>query len=238
VSVLGVNIGLKSLLAAQASLETIGHNISNANTPGYSRQAVQVSTSSPMRLRGLVQGTGLQADVISRTVDALLHGRITSQVAALGRIDARLDMLSNVESFLGGASDTGTPALFKKMFQAWASLSTAPEDSILRTGAVQSAASVATGLNQLATKSTTLARDVFLRLRTNTDQVNQIVRRIGELNTRASRRCASCRASSTCARSRTAAARSACWSAAGSSSARRRPRSWRSPATRRTAASG
>ena len=93
---LGINIGLKSLLAAQASLETIGHNLSNANKPGYSRQTLHVSTSSPLRLRGLTQGTGTQTDVVSRTVDSLLHGRITAQVASLGRIYARLDIVENV----------------------------------------------------------------------------------------------------------------------------------------------
>lgn len=181
-STLGVNIGLKALLAAQASLETIGHNLANASTPGYSRQRVETSTSLPMRLRGLVQGTGLQADAISRAVDTLLHGRITSQHSMLGRLDARLDVMSSVESLLGGASDTGTPVLFKKMFQAFAALSTAPEDATLRTGAVQSAASLATGLQRLADQGATLGRDVFLRLRSDAEQVNRIAERIGDLN--------------------------------------------------------
>jgi len=39
---IGLNTGLKALLASQASLETIGHNVSNANTPGYSRQRLEV----------------------------------------------------------------------------------------------------------------------------------------------------------------------------------------------------
>lgn len=181
-SSLGINIGLKSLLAAQSSLETIGHNLSNANTPGYSRQTLHISTSTPLRLRGLMQGTGTQADTISRTVDNLLHGRITTQVSSLGRLDARLDVAENVESFLRGASDSGAPALLKKMFQAFASLQTAPEDSVLRTGAVQSSISLASSLNQLAGNSQTLSRDVFLRLDSDIDSVNQLAREIGDLN--------------------------------------------------------
>ena len=179
---LGINIGLKSLLAAQASLETIGHNLSNANTPGYSRQTLHVSTSSPLRLRGLTQGTGTQTDVVSRTVDSLLHGRITAQVASLGRIDARLDIVENVESFLRGGSDSGAPALLKKMFQSFASLSTAPEDSVLRTGAVQSSVSVASSINQLSTNTQTLSRNVFLRLETDVATVNELANTIGDFN--------------------------------------------------------
>lgn len=181
-SSLGLNIGLKSLLAAQASLETIGHNVSNANTPGYSRQTLNASSSTPILLRGLLQGTGIQTDVISRAVDTLLQARITSQVSSLGRIDARLDTFSNIESFLGGVSENGAPALLKQMFQSFASLSTAPEDSVLRTGAIQSSVTFATQLNSLAGRSVDLERNVFLRLSSNVEQVNALAGKIGELN--------------------------------------------------------
>jgi flagellar hook-associated protein FlgK len=179
---LGINIGLNALLGAQSKLETIGHNLSNASTPGYSRQTLHVSTSTPLRLRGLLQGTGMQADTITRTVDALLHGRITSQVASLGRIDTHLEIVSNVENFLRGSNDAGAPAVLKQLFQSFAALSTAPEDTVLRTGAVQASISMASTLNQLASNTQTLSRDTFLRLRGNLETVNSLAREIGDLN--------------------------------------------------------
>ncbi len=181
-SSLGLNIGLKALLTSQAHLETIGHNVSNASTPGYSRQAVSTSASAPLRMRGLLQGAGVQADVVNRTVDSLLHARITSQVSSLARIDARLETLANLESFLGGASDSGAPALLRKMFQSYASLSTAPNDSVLRTGAVQSTVNFVGQVNSLASRSVDLERSTFLRLRSNVERVNVLAKRIGELN--------------------------------------------------------
>jgi flagellar hook-associated protein FlgK len=181
-SSMGINIGLKSLLTAQAHLETIGHNVSNASTPGYSRQTLQTSASSPLMLRGLLQGTGVQGDVINRTVDTLLQARIASQVSSLGRIDARLDTLTNIESFLGGASDSGAPALLKKMFQSFSALSTAPEDSVLRTGAIQSSVNFVGQINSLASRTQDLERNVFLRLESNIEQVNLLAKRIGSLN--------------------------------------------------------
>lgn len=181
-SSLGLNIGLKSLLTAQAHLETIGHNVSNATTPGYSRQSLQTSASSPLRLRGLLQGTGVQGDVINRTVDSLLQARIKTQVSSLGRIDARLDTLSNIESFLGGASESGAPALLKKMFQSFSSLSTAPEDSVLRTGAIQSTVNFVSQVNSLASRAVELEQNTFLRLQSNVEQVNVLAEKIGALN--------------------------------------------------------
>lgn len=181
-SSLGINIGLKSLLSAQAHLETIGHNLSNANTPGYSRQTLQVSSSSPLQLRGLVQGTGLDTKAITRTVDRILQGRITTQMSSLGKLDSRLETASSVESLLGGTGEGGLPALFKKMFQSFASLSTAPEDSVLRTGAVQSVAGLSSSIQQLASNTEQLQRNVFLQMQANIAEVNNLAQSIGDLN--------------------------------------------------------
>ena len=179
---LGLNIGLKSLLTAQAALDTIGNNIANANTPGYSRQNLQVSTSPGLRLRGLIQGTGVQADVIQRTVDSLLQARLVKQTSTLSRLDSRMSAMSEAEAFLGTSAGTGVAALLQQFFDGISTLSTAPEDSVLRTGAVQSAAELAERLTNLSGNAETLRRDTIQRLEANVDQVNELARRLGTLN--------------------------------------------------------
>ncbi len=42
-----LTIGLTGLLTAQSALKTIGHNISNVNTPGYSRQSLSLEARRP-----------------------------------------------------------------------------------------------------------------------------------------------------------------------------------------------
>jgi len=182
VSSLGLNIGLKSLLTAQASLDTIGHNIANANTPGYSRQNLQVSASPGLRLRGLIHGTGIQGDVIQRTVDALLHARLVKQTSTLGRLDSRMSAMSEAEAFLGTSAGTGVAALLQEFFDGVSTLSTAPEDPVLRTGAVQSAAELATRLNALSGSTEALRRDTITRLGAHVDRVNELARQLGDLN--------------------------------------------------------
>ena len=134
---LGLNIGLKSLLTAQAGLDTVGHNIANANTLGYSRQNLHVSTSPGLNLRGLVLGTGVQADVVRRTTDILLNARLVRQTSTLGRIDSRLTAMSDAEAFLGTTAGTGINVMLQDWFGGLSTLSTAPEDPVLRSGAVQ-----------------------------------------------------------------------------------------------------
>jgi flagellar hook-associated protein 1 FlgK len=179
---IALNIGLKSLLTSQAALDTIGHNIANANTPGYSRQNLHVSPSAGMRMRGVMLGTGIQADVVRRTVDTLLQARLSQQVSSLGRLDARLGSMSHVEALLGRSGETGVSALLQKFFAGLSTLSSAPEDPILRSGAVQSAVELTSQFNQLASNLGELRQDGVAQLRAYVDQVNVLAKQIGDLN--------------------------------------------------------
>ena len=43
----GLEIGRRALLTSQVTLQTIGHNIANVNTPGFTRQRVNIATTLP-----------------------------------------------------------------------------------------------------------------------------------------------------------------------------------------------
>jgi flagellar hook-associated protein FlgK len=179
---LGLNTGLKALLTAQSKLETIGHNLSNASTPGYSRQSLEISSSPTLRIRGLVQGTGVQADTVRRTVDALLTARLATQTSVASRLGARVGGLSEVEALLGNSPGGGLDQLFKKFFGSLSQLSTTPDDSLLRGGAVQSAVDISDKFRQLAGGSKSLVRDTISRVELQVTQVNQLAERISRLN--------------------------------------------------------
>jgi len=181
---LPLSIGLRSLLTAQAGLETIGHNVANASTPGYSRQELMVSTAPGFRLRGLVMGRGVQADVVRRTVDTLLHARLARQDSVLGRLDARLNGLELAELAVGSTGDSGLPARLSALFASLSTLSAAPSDALLRAGAVQSAEDLATALNQAAKGLKDLRGDTLADLRSAVDAANTLAREIGDLNQR------------------------------------------------------
>lgn len=181
-SSLSLDIGLRSLLTAQASLETIGHNVANAATPGYSRQDVLTSAAPGFKLRGLMMGRGVQADVVQRTVDMLLHNRLVRQSSSLGRLDARLENLGELETYVGSTGDAGVPARLSKLFADLSTLSTSPADPLLRSGAVQSAADLADTLNQIAGNVQQLRKDTVSALRVNVDTANTLAAKIGEFN--------------------------------------------------------
>jgi flagellar hook-associated protein 1 FlgK len=79
VDILG--IGNSGLIAAKKSLETTGHNITNVNTEGYSRQRVHQTTSNPVNSAGIIQGTGVRVRGVDRTHDPFVEKRLQKSIA-------------------------------------------------------------------------------------------------------------------------------------------------------------
>src|SRR5262245_37919724 len=141
-SSIGINTGLKALLSARYMLDTIGHNIANANTPGYSRQRVQLGSALPVQLGSLLIGTGVDAGRVERSVDELLGRRIQGQRALLGSLDTQRSGLGTFETLFAEPGDNGLSSLLDGFFASVSQLSTAPTDSIRRTSVVEAADSM------------------------------------------------------------------------------------------------
>jgi flagellar hook-associated protein 1 FlgK len=179
---LSTNIGLRGLLTAQAAMDTIGHNVANANTEGFSRQEVLISNSRPLNLRGLQLGHGVQADRVIRSVDELLNSRITSQASALGRIDAELNEMISVEALLSEPSDEGIGNLMDEIFNSFSALSANPADLVNRTGTVQSTENLISRFRQVSGELDQLSSDAQTKAVAVAGSVNVLAERVVQLN--------------------------------------------------------
>ncbi len=179
---IGLHVGLKALLTAQSALDTVGHNISNANTPGYSRQSLSLSAARPLQLRGLVIGNGVAADGIHRTVDDLLGRRIVSQIASLQKLDAALSGMTRVEAMLGEPGGLGIGGLLDELFARFSDLSASPEDRVLRTGVAQGAETLATRFHEVSGDLAQVAQDAVLRVDASLERANTVAEKIASLN--------------------------------------------------------
>jgi flagellar hook-associated protein 1 FlgK len=67
-----LNLGARALVINAAALQTIGNNISNANTVGYSRQSVVLATVEGQFTGGGYIGQGVDLVTIQRNHDEYL----------------------------------------------------------------------------------------------------------------------------------------------------------------------
>lgn len=181
-SSIGLQTGLKALLSSQAALDTIGHNVANANTPGYSRQRLQINSSPAMMIRGLSIGAGVDAQLVTRTTNALLQVRMVGQIGGLNRLEAALGGMSEVEALLGEPGGFGLSGGMNEFFGAVSELSTSTGDLVLRSGMVQKVTALTTQFNQLATTMGSLRFDTANQVGIQVKQVNALSEELVNLN--------------------------------------------------------
>jgi flagellar hook-associated protein FlgK len=178
---LGLDIGLRALLTSQSALDTIGHNIANASTPGYTRQSLAISSAPYQNVRGLLLGTGVQGDLVRRVSDELLSKRLVLESSGLKRLESRLEGLSLAQVLFGQpGSDIG--AGLQSFFGSVSSLSTSPADPALRDGVLQSGGELSSRFNELHQNLESLRQDSGQRVFDLVEQVNELARRVAELN--------------------------------------------------------
>ena len=101
-----LNTAISGLNAAMAALQTTGHNIANASTPGYSRQRVNLAPRRPQDMVSYQIGRGVDVRNVQRVVDVALESRLREASADLGEIGTRSNMLQRVESLLNAMDDS------------------------------------------------------------------------------------------------------------------------------------
>ncbi|HDK03506.1 MAG TPA: flagellar hook-associated protein FlgK, partial [Gammaproteobacteria bacterium] len=96
--------GVSALLAFQRSLATVSHNISNVNTPGYTRQRTDLSTRPPQFTGVGYIGTGVQVTGIERVYDAFLNRQVVTNTAAESQLAQFHQLAGQVDNLLGNRS--------------------------------------------------------------------------------------------------------------------------------------
>src|SRR5690554_4294348 len=119
-----LNIGLSGLSASKTQLAITGHNITNVNTPGYSRQDASQATRSPQFSGAGYIGSGTMLVEIRRTYSEFLTNQVRASTSLSGDVEAYKSQIEQLDSLLAGTTTGITPSL-QKFFSA---LQTAAED--------------------------------------------------------------------------------------------------------------
>ena len=95
--VMGVSVS--ALSAAQVGLQTTGHNIANANTPGFTRQEVEMVNRKPQYTGSGYIGQGVNVETVKRAYSQFLTGQVLSeqtQASMLNTYHAQIQQIDNV----------------------------------------------------------------------------------------------------------------------------------------------
>ena len=185
---LGLETTLRGILAQQLALDVTGHNISNANTVGYSRQAAVMAPTEAYTVPGVTRppqagqlGTGVNVQSYQRMRDEFLDIQYRAQSMRQGSAEAAQDGLRQIEVAVNEPSDTGLNSLLQSYWASWHDVSNAPENLATRQALAQNASSLANGFQSLATQLQTVQSQVGQNVTDTISQVNAIGSQITQL---------------------------------------------------------
>ena len=177
-----LSIARTAMNTAQTAVQVASHNISNAQTEGYSRQTAVIEATPPLRYPYGSLGTGAQVATIQRSRDALLDQTYRTDAGAAAGADSSRDTLSSIEGVFGEPSDTGLSNSIDAFWSSWSDLSSDPTSMAARGVVRERGAQVAGQLNDFARRLDTLAQTTNEHIGASIDQINQLTSSIASLN--------------------------------------------------------
>jgi flagellar hook-associated protein 1 FlgK len=176
-----LNIGVRSLMANQAVLQITGHNIANANTPGYSRQIVNLESVAGGRTVSGYMGQGVNVASVQRAHSSVLTVQTAAAKAEYAADAKRAEKLKQMEgSFPTGSASIGLA--INSMLSGFADVAASPSDMTARYVALARASETANRLRGTSSQLSDLASGVRSELAEKVNVSNELIERIAKLN--------------------------------------------------------
>ena len=176
-------IGVSGLAAAQLGLLTTEHNVTNASTPGYTRQrTIQTAVVGLSTGSGAV-GQGTNVATIERMYDKYLTAQVNSSQTKLSEIDTYYAEISQIDNLLADSSAGLTPVL-QGFFNGVQQVAANPSLLSARQSMIASAETLVSRFNSLDVRLDELANDVNGRIEDTVSSINSYANQIAELNQR------------------------------------------------------
>ena len=176
-----LSVAVGALSAQEAAIQVANNNIANANTPGYDREVVNLSTAGSINSAGVNIGDGVLVNSVTSVRDQLLDERIQQQTSSQAAASAQSGVLATIEpSFATSSSNVGTA--LSSFFSSVSALSSAPSNQADRQTVISEAQSLVDQFH--ATSSALTSTQVGLNTQIGGDvtQINTLALQIASLN--------------------------------------------------------
>ncbi|MCV2354983.1 flagellar hook-associated protein FlgK [Paucibacter sp. B2R-40] len=176
-----LSIGIRAMMANQAAIQSVGQNIANANTPGYSRQSVILTTPNGQFTGGGFFGRGVTVQTVERAHNEFLTSRAVNSKAIAHMDSTSMDKLSQLEKVFP-PGETGIGAAAGQFLSAMVDVTSRPSDPSARQVVMGRATELASRFSSAGQQLGELQAGVISDMRTNVDVVNQLAEQISFAN--------------------------------------------------------
>lgn len=182
----GLNTMVNGIYTQRLGLNTVGHNISNSNTEGYSRQtahAAATPSSEVYTLAGASQvGNGSTVTSVIRARDIYADRQYWKENSTDGYYNGKANNYAKIESIFNDSDNSGVQDAMEKFYQAWQDCSTTASSDTSRQNVINAGQNFAQSL-QIAAKQTKEQIDsLYDDISLSVVKMNRLMGQVVELN--------------------------------------------------------
>ena len=182
ISFFGLDIAITGMSANQKALEVTGHNVSNLGTEGYARQsAILVGAPTRNLLRWKIE-MGVDVQQVRQIRDLFQDNLVRTASNGLGYWETRYKAVEDLQAIVGEPMNEGLQNTMNQFWDSWQELAKAPESLTIRSLVRQRAESLVRYVNHIGSQLNKLQTDMNAEIKTRIEEVNDITKRIRDLN--------------------------------------------------------
>ncbi len=184
-----LHIGRRALQTYDAGLNSVAQNVANAESEGYSRRRLRMSsetTHSP----GVIMGppgtsdrmAGVSVESFERMRDRLLQDASREAQTGLGAAEEEARLLGNIESAFAVGTDGSLTRTMNDFWNAWSDVADNPTDTGARQALLSKAESLTTAFNRIDQDLQRLDAEATQALQGGVESANSLITRLADLN--------------------------------------------------------
>lgn len=179
-----LQLSSNALQANQIALQVVSQNISNANTPGYSRAEVEFQAAPTQKFGGVLLGLGVQVGGVVQRIDTYLEERLRNSSSDRASSETQEASYQELESVLNVLSDNSLSSTFNKFFSAVNEVLNQPESVSNRNLAILQGRSLSQDIRNLASRVTQLRNGLNDQVKGTLSDANRLIEEVRRLNVR------------------------------------------------------
>ena len=184
-----LNTANTGIEVAKISMQTLSHNISNANTDGYSRQRVQLRTQNPLPMPSLNPdsptfqiGTGVLVSSINRIRDSYLDYQYRNANSNYNKWDTVLKNIHFIEEMFQEPTDKNIRGALSQFWDSLEELQNNPNDMAIRHNVAAAGNNLTDLLNETYSKIDGFRGNINTDIKTYADELNDNFKRLANIN--------------------------------------------------------
>ncbi len=177
-----LNTGYSGLNVNQGAIATTSNNISNASNPDYTRQRTQIVSSGSIHAPNGDIGMGAKVETVVRIKNDFLFSRYENANKDLSYFNTLQQNINEIANYFPDVKDVGLNKDIQEYYNAWSEFANNPNDNALKVNLASKTQILTNTIKSTREKIDTLNKSIDEQIKIHTDEVNDLVKEIANLN--------------------------------------------------------